>query len=435
LEGNKIAREIRNFRPSRPRFLRRLYAVLLPFALLAAIVVFALTLTRDNYELAIKRTQTAAADSELIKLSTIFTGTIHKNSSLYTELLNEDVPHAAVARITNSFSELFDLTNSHPGDEYKLFLTPGDTILAFEYTTYDLKKYRLEKDGDDFIDQVTTVELDRKTEFVGAVIETNLWDALAGLLPDPELFTRITDIYAWEIDFFTESRAGDTYKLIFEALYNGEQFVKCGDILAAEYDLSGTPHRAFLFTDPGGYTDYYDENGYSLRRALLKSPLNYRRISSGYSQSRLHPIFKIYRPHLGIDYAAAIGTPVVAAGDGMVRQQGWINGFGNYVEIKHDFGLTTGYGHLSGFGKGVVEGRKVRQGQTIGYVGQTGDATGPHLDYRVKKNNRYLNPLNMTVPASAPVKSEYMAEFQDLVAKRLKELDKPAEPRMYVLNQ
>jgi murein DD-endopeptidase MepM/ murein hydrolase activator NlpD len=407
----------------------------LPFALLAGIAVFAFTLTRDNYELAVQSSRTAAADSELIEISTIFSGTIHKNSSLYTELLNDDVPHAAVAKITNSFSELFDLTNSHPGDEYKLFLTPGDTVLAFEYTTYDLKKYRLEKEGDDFIDQVTSVELDRRIEFVGAVIETNLWDALSGILPDPELFTRITDIYAWEIDFFTESRAGDTYKLIFEALYNGDQFVKCGDILAAEYNLSGTPHRAFLYTDPDGYTDYYDENGYSLRRALLKSPLNYRRISSGFSQNRLHPIYKIYRPHLGIDYAAAVGTPVVAAGDGMVKLKGWVNGFGNYLEIEHDFGLVTGYGHLSGFGKGVAEGRRVRQGQVIGYVGQTGVATGPHLDYRVKKNDRYVNPLNMTIPASAPVRPAYLSGFRDLVAERLQELNRPAEPKMYVLNQ
>ena len=282
---------------------------------------------------------------------------------------------------------------------------------------------------------MTTVELERRMEFASTTVKTNLWDALVSVLPNPELVKRITDIYAWEIDFFTESRAGDVFKVVFESLYKDNEFVKCGDILASEYTLCGVPHRAFLYTDPDGYTDYYDENGYSLRRALLKSPLNYRRISSSYSQRRLHPIYMVYRPHLGIDYAASTGTPVVAAGDGIIKIKGWVNGFGNYVEIKHNFGLSTSYGHLSGFAKGIVEGRRVLQGQVIGYVGATGIATGPHLDYRVKKNNRFVNPLRMTVPASPPVKDEYMGDFKAIVAERMAELKRPVEKKLYVLNE
>jgi len=286
------------------------------------------------------------------------------------------------------------------------------------------------------VDRIIEMELDKRIEYFGATIETSLLDAINGSLPDSELFTRITDIYAWEIDFFTESQSGDAFKIIYQTLYNNNgEFVKCGNILAVEYKLFGTRHQAFLYTDPGGYTDYYDHNGYSLRRALLKSPLNYRRVSSGYSHSRLHPIFKIYRPHLGIDYAAPIGTPIVAAGDGIVRIRCWVNGFGNYVEITHDFGLSTSYGHLNEYAQGIVQGRRVRQGQVIGYVGETGIATGPHLDYRVRKDRRYVNPLKMTVPASPPVKPEYMTEFKKLIDARTAYFDHPIEPRLYVSNQ
>jgi len=403
--------------------------------LVAAIIFYAGSIILDNYSIQEKAKNKIEPEKEQIALATIYTGTLEKNSSLYTELLRQDVPEFAVAKITTRFSELFDLTNSHQGDEFKLFLSPGDTVLAFEYITTDLKKYRLEKVDDDYIDKITEVELDKNIEFIGVTIETNLWAALHDKLPDSELFTKVTDIFAWEIDFFTESRVGDTFKMVYQALYKEGQFIKAGDVLAVEYILEGTAHRAFLYTDPDGFMDYYDENGYSLRRALLKSPLNYRRISSRYSHRRLHPVLKIYRPHLGIDYAAAIGTPVVAAGEGIVKIKNMVNGFGNYIEIEHEFGLTTGYGHLSDFAQGVVKGRRVRQGQVIGYVGRTGITTGPHLDYRVKKSGRYINPLQMTIPASSTVRPEFIPDFQAMVSNYICDFDKPVEREMYVLNQ
>jgi murein DD-endopeptidase MepM/ murein hydrolase activator NlpD len=399
------------------------------------VIAFALAIYEDNHEIIQEAQTDQEPASEQIPIAEIYTGQLYKNSSLYTELLKQEVPETAVATITKRFSELFDLTNSHPGDEFKLFMSPGDTVVAFEYVTHDLKRYRLEKDGDRYIDKVTEVDLERREEFVGAVIETNLWDALIKQLPEADLFTKITDIYAWEIDFLTESRLGDKFKMVYEAFYKDGKFVKTGDILAAEYDLCGTPHRAFLYIDQQGYSDYYDENGYSLRRALLKSPLNYRRISSRYTQSRLHPVLKIYRPHLGVDYAAAVGTPVVAAGDGIIKVMDWVNGFGNYIEIEHECGLVTGYGHLNEFAKGIAKGRRVRQGQVIGYVGQTGVASGPHLDYRVKRDGHYINPLKMTIPASPPVKPEYLAEFASVVTERENELEQRIDSKLYVMNQ
>ncbi len=400
-----------------------------------SVLAFAGAVFTDNYTSYLNSQVEYKPEVEEIRISKIYTGQVHKNSSLYTELLYQEVPKLAVAKITNKFSELFDLTNSHPGDEFKLFMGAADTVVAFEYITHDLKKYRLERVGEEYVEVVTEVDLDRRIEFANAVIESNLWEALIEQIPERELFTRITDIYAWEIDFYTESRMGDKIKIVYETFYKDSVFVKCGDILAAEYVLNGTPHRAFLYSDPEGYTDYYDDNGYSLRRALLKSPLNYRRISSRYSHSRLHPIFKIYRPHLGVDYAAAEGTPIVSAGDGIVKIKDWVRGFGNYIEIEHDYGISTCYGHLSGYAKGVAAGRRVRQGQVIGYVGETGIATGPHLDYRVKKDGRYANPLRMTVPASMPVKLEYMNEFRQIVSMRMNYLSRHIDHDLYVMNQ
>ncbi len=409
--------------------------LVLPIILVISVLAFAMAILYDNYDSFQQSRAEYKPEVEQVIISEIYTGHVHQNSSLYAELLNQEVPKLAVAKITNKFSELFDLHHSHPGDEFKLFMTAEDTVLAFEYTTHDLKKYRLERSGDNYIDMVTEVELEQRIEFISAVIETNLWEALISQIPEPELFTKITDIYAWEIDFFTESRIGDKFKVVFETFYKDSVFVKCGDILAAEYTLNGTPHRAFLYSDPEGYTDYYDENGYSLKRALLKSPLNYRRISSRYSQSRLHPVFKVYRPHLGVDYAAAIGTPVVSAGDGIVKIKGWVRGFGNYIEIEHEYGISTTYGHLNDYAKGIVEGRRVRQGQVIGYVGQTGVATGPHLDYRVKKDKRFANPLKMTIPASIPVKPEYFDDFSHQVSLQMNFLNRHVDRDLYVMNQ
>jgi len=304
----------------------------------------------------------------------------------------------------------------------------GDSILAFEYITSDWKRYRLDRNGSDYIATVNEIGLDRKVQRVEGVIESSLWDALLPVLPDMEIFSDLSDIFDSEIDFLTEPRVGDRFSLVFETYEKDSVFVRPGKILAAQYFLGNVPHRAFLYTDSSGHRDYYDERGYSLRKSFLKSPLNYRRISSRFSMSRLHPILKIRRPHLGVDYAAAAGTPVVASGEGRVAYRGWRSGFGNYIEIRHPSNMVTCYGHLKGFAKGLSAGDHVDQGQLIGFVGSTGMATGPHLDYRVMKNGRFIDPLKMIVPAALPVKDAYRAEFQKVVAEYTPLLDKPATP-------
>ena len=363
--------------------------------------------------------------TEQINIAAIYSGTISRNSSLYAELLNWPIPKTIISNITSRLSRLFDLRNSRPGDSFKVFMGWGDTLLAFEYVTSDWKRYRLDREGGDYVATVHEIGLDRKIRMVSGVIESSLWDALLPVLPHMEIFTELTDVFGWEIDFLTESKVGDEFSLIFEVFEKDSVFVRPGHILAAQYILDGVPHRAFLYRDPGGHKDYYDEKGFSLRKTFLRSPLNYRRISSRFSHSRLHPIHKIYRPHLGVDYAAAVGTPIVAAGDGHVIFKGWKSGFGNYIEVKHPSGMITCYGHLRGFARGVSNGGRVDQGQVIGFVGSTGESTGPHLDYRIKKNGRFIDPLKMVLPASQPVKVEYKQEYLDMVAERQPLLDNP----------
>jgi murein DD-endopeptidase MepM/ murein hydrolase activator NlpD len=242
-------------------------------------------------------------------------------------------------------------------------------------------------------------------------IETCLWEAFLAMGEDPQIALALSDVLGWEIDFVTDPRRGDTFTIMFEELYCQGRKIGLGDVVGVRYVNQGREYLAFGFPDQDGKMEYYDYDGNSVRRVFLKSPLNYRRISSYFSNRRFHPILKIYRPHHGIDYAAPTGTPVVSIGDGRITYAGWNGGFGKYVEIRHNNIYTTCYGHLSGYGRGVKKGARVKQGQVIGYVGSTGLATGPHLDFRVKKYGTYVNPLRVDYPRGEPVDKERKEDF------------------------
>ncbi|MFP3869801.1 MAG: M23 family metallopeptidase [Syntrophobacteria bacterium] len=247
-------------------------------------------------------------------------------------------------------------------------------------------------------------------------IEESLYQSALDENIDFELAAAMADIFAWDIDFYVDLRQGDRYALLYERRLRDGKHIGNGRILAAYFDNAGSRHQAYYYQVPGGKGDYYDAEGRSLRKIFLKSPLRYTRISSGFSMNRLHPILKIYRPHPGIDYAAPVGTPVVAVGDGRVVFKGWKSGYGRFVVICHNSSFTTTYGHLSRYAVGLQRGGTVKQGQVIGYVGATGLATGPHLDFRMKKNGRFVNPLRVRLPAADPVPSSHLAAFQSRVA-------------------
>ena len=347
-----------------------------------------------------------------VTLGCIFQGKLDKNESLYLSLLKKRVPHPLIYRLTSTLSGSFNLKRSLPGDYYTLITTP-DSILFFEYQKGMEERCEVKGQNGNLEASVVPVEFNRIIKSMKGKVKSSLWESMINECESPELILKFTEIFEWDIDFLTEPRKGDSFRLIFEEYHKDGKFVKHGDILAAEYNPAfGGTHHAVLYQDPTGHKDYYDLSGKSLKKAFLKSPLNYRRISSRFSYSRFHPIFKRRQPHLGVDYAAPVGTPVVASGDGVITYVGWKRGFGKLVQMKHPNGFVTSYGHLSRFAKGIRRGVKVNQKDLIGYVGSTGCSTGPHLDYRVKANGRYVNPLKMIVPSAKPVQKQCFADFE-----------------------
>jgi murein DD-endopeptidase MepM/ murein hydrolase activator NlpD len=233
----------------------------------------------------------------------------------------------------------------------------------------------------------------------------------------------LANIFGWDIDFALDIRQGDSFSLLYEEHYLDGEKLRNGRILAAEFHNRGDRFQAVLFTDPDGRGQYYSPDGKSMRKAFLRSPVDFRRISSTFQRERFHPVLGERRPHRGVDYAAATGTPIKAAGDGRVITRGVQGGYGNTVIIQHGNNITTLYAHLSRFQKGVTNGSRVRQGQVIGYVGKTGLATGPHLHYEFRINGRHQNPLTVKLPDAEPIPSKYREAFQQQSRPLLAQLD------------
>lgn len=259
----------------------------------------------------------------------------------------------------------------------------------------------------ELVDLPTNVEL---VTFSGEVL-SSLWQSAAEVQMDPLLISELAEIFAWQVDFAREVRVGDRWRISVEKRFVEDEFVGWGDILAADYQNSGTLYEATLFRKDGEKMGYFAPDGSSLRRMFLKSPLKFGRISSRFQRRRFHPILKVHRPHLGVDYAAPTGTPVRAVGDGTITTAGWQGGGGNTLRIRHNATYTTAYKHLNGFARGIRRGSKVTQGQVIGYVGSTGMSTGPHLHFEFFKNGTYVDPLSQNFPSADPVPPELMAEF------------------------
>ncbi len=264
------------------------------------------------------------------------------------------------------------------------------------------------------------VRIDRR--HATAVIESSLWNAIVGGGMPPALAAELEDIYGWSIDFFG-IQAGDSFEVIYDQRYVDTLPAGVGRIWGAVFKNEGKTYYAIPFKQDDKIA-YWDENGNSLRKQFLKAPLKYSRISSGYSLARRHPVTRRVRPHLGVDYAAPAGTPVSAVADGVVSRKFWDRGGGgNTLFIKHARGYETGYLHLRGYARGINAGTRVRQGQIIGYVGSTGVSTGPHLDYRVRVNGKYINPLRIPQEPGEPVKAANKAAFEEIKRRVMGELD------------
>jgi murein DD-endopeptidase MepM/ murein hydrolase activator NlpD len=287
-----------------------------------------------------------------------------------------------------------DVRKCHPGDKIRV-KRMGERLVEFEY---------IGKDGIYKVDSLYSFKRQGEKIVIslikGFINGGCLWNAVISNGGSPNLVYRFADeIFAWDIDFNTETQVGDEFVIVVYKKYAGERFLSYGDILYAYYRMGKKEWQAFYYTPGKKKPDYYDPNGRSLQRIFLKAPLSYRRISSKFSKSRFHPILRIRRPHYGVDYAAPTGTPVRTIGDGKVIFKGWNGGYGNQVIVQHGSQFKTYYGHLSRFAEAIKKGCYVKQGDVIGYVGSTGLSTGPHLDFRIKKNEKWVDPLKLNPPS------------------------------------
>lgn len=346
------------------------------------------------------------------------------DDTFYRVISYFEVPGPRIQAMLAKARNIYDLRTVKKDSVLRVY-AEDNKIESIEYRFNEFEAVHLkrdEKDPDGFSAYKSTLPHETRVEAVAGTIYTSLYEdgRKAGL--DPQAILSFSDIFAWDVDFAADIRRGDSFKIYFETLYVEGRFVKTGKILGAEMVNEGKTYRAVYFEDARGRGGYYDENGKSVRRMLLKSPLRYSRISSRFTNARFHPILKYYRPHHGIDYAAPHGTPVEASGSGRVVYSGWKGGYGNFVEVRHPNGYITGYGHLSKIKSGISVGAQVEQGEIIGYVGSTGISTGPHLHYEVKQNNMLINPLRIKAEPNKAVPKEDGARFASVkedVFKRL----------------
>ncbi len=339
---------------------------------------------------------------------------VKKNEFLADILLRYGVDYPTIDHIAKYTKDTFDVRKIRRGNNYAVICT-NDSVQRALYFVYEISsaEYVLYHLSDSAFALRGYKKITMKIDSVIGVIESSLWNSMVDQEADPNLANELSEIYAWTIDFFG-LRKGDTYKAIYEQYFVEDKYIGLGKIIAANFYHLGEDHYAFYF-EQNNAGDYFDEEGNSLQRTFLKAPLRFTRISSGFSHSRMHPVLKIRRPHHGVDYAAPTGTPVYTVGDGVVIKKGYQKrGGGNYVKIKHNGTYSTTYMHLSGYAKGINVGKKVKQGDLIGYVGSTGLATGPHLDFRFYRNGKAVNPLKVESPPSKPIDPDYQIQFDSV---------------------
>jgi murein DD-endopeptidase MepM/ murein hydrolase activator NlpD len=355
-------------------------------------------------------------------------GILKAGDTLYESLIREGISAAEILDLQEKIKSVVDCNYIPAGSKYSLKYDPTGTIKEFTYepTPFDIFHISLpNSDSEDL--KVVKEDIPKEIVQMEGTIKSSLYESMLECADSPQLAIQMAEIFAWQIDFLTECREGDTFKILVEKQYKGD-FYRWEKILAAQYEgelLS--KHDAVLFEDPSGNTDYYTKEGKSLRKAFLRAPLNYKYISSYFSNNRLHPILRIWRPHLAIDYAAPSGTPVSAIGDGTVIYKGWNDGYGNYIKIRHPNNYETGYGHLSGFASGLKKGQKVKQGEIIGYVGATGLATGAHLDFSISENGKKVDFLKLKLPAASSINPQYITQFNEVRDKLLSALENREE--------
>jgi murein DD-endopeptidase MepM/ murein hydrolase activator NlpD len=338
------------------------------------------------------------------------------------QVRRDDTLASLVQRLNISNTEAIDfLRYDNDAKAFSSQLRPGRSIQAQVTHDGELLKLEYEIDSNSILHiehtasgyQAKTVALTFEPRKIlkSAEIDSSLFAATdAANIPD-SIAMQVADIFSSEIDFHSDLRKGDHFSVIYEANYNNGELAKTGQVLATEFTNNGKTYRALMYRSPGGKVDYYTPEGKSLHKSFLRSPLEFTRISSGFTLGRFHPILQRMRAHKGVDFAAPIGTRVKATSDGIVKFVGIKGGYGNVIVLQHQNGISTVYGHLSRFVAGLRMGMKVSQGEIIGFVGMTGLATGPHLHYEVALNGQQRDPMKIALPTASSIPAQYKTDF------------------------
>jgi len=401
------------------------------FSLMAILIVAVIVLSSLNLSLPGEKAPQAKKDSAAIMIPRRFglaldsfnvtESTIQRNEFLTSILQLYNVDSNTISKLQTKSKYVYDVRKIKAGAQYTVFASKDTTHKvcyfvyqpnAVDYVLYDLR---------DSVSVLTGKrQVTARLETASGIINGSLYETFQKSGIDPALAMKMADLYAYTVDFYS-IHEGDYFKILYEQRYIKDEPVETGAIQSAVFSHMGEKFYAFYYKpDTTEAADYYDEKGKSLRKAFLKAPLKFSHITSGYSLRRFHPVQKRWKTHLGTDYAAPEGTPIIATGDGMVVESEFSNNNGNFVKIKHDDTYTTQYLHMTK--QAVRAGQSVRQGQVIGYVGSTGLATGPHVCYRFWKSGHQVNPLQQTFP-SVPLPDSVMTRFADYVLKQQQQLN------------
>ena len=346
------------------------------------------------------------ASSSLAPPHQVIQGEVMEGSSFSRSLAEKKIPGQWSTLVIGKLKPYVNFKKIRRGTYQFIMDSKGD-LVKFVFEAGPTEVYEIEKGPEGYPVRRKEIPLQPVLTKVVGEIRSSLFEAMDAAEEGEQLTISFAEILASEIDFYKDVKEGDRFKVVVEKLYKGDEFIRYGTIHAVEYQRGERVIRGIRHQE-----DYYDEKGNSLRKAFLKVPLRFNRISSRFSRARNHPILGGVRPHYGVDYAAPSGTPIWAVADGTVVSCGWSTGFGQQVILRHGNGYVSCYGHLSGYGPGIRKGTRVKQKQVIGYVGSTGLSTGPHLDYRLIKDGKFRNPLKETFPTGVPLRREERGPFE-----------------------
>lgn len=347
---------------------------------------------------------------------------IERAQTLSSALHASGVADAQVGAVISALEGVFDFRKVRVGDQLRLVFEDGE-LDFLDYRQSVLDEWQVRRDGDRLVASKRTVEVEKRIAMIDLQIESSLYEAALRAGEDPLVAMVLSDVFAWDIDFYQDVRRGDRARAVVEKFVANGRILRYGEVLAASYEGEAVgKKRVFRYALPTGQVSYFQQDGSSARKSFLKSPLKYANVTSRFG-SRIHPVLRYRKAHNGVDYGAGVGTPVWSVADGVVTKRGYAGASGNLLCVRHMNALESCYAHLSRFAEGVRAGGRVGQKQVIAYTGNTGRSTGPHLHYALKRGGHFVNPLNQNFPRAEPLPKKYLPAFAEAIAPLMSALE------------